>query len=120
MEDHGGQQETYSLGATVNGTSQTTRLARQMEALIQPQKVLVHSAGDGANGLLGDTGKHGIAQLLEHGRADTGSTICMIQSLEFSLLGSVLHATIMVPATVQAVPPTAAKSMFMESTMLLK
>jgi hypothetical protein len=36
------------------------------------------------------------------------------------IAGSSLHATIIEPATVVAVPPTAAKSIFIESTMFLK
>jgi len=64
VEDHGRQQEADTLGSTVNGSSQTTRLARQMEALVQSQQMLVDLACYFSNGLLGYTGKDGVAQFL--------------------------------------------------------
>ena len=91
-----------------------------MEALVQPQQMLIHLACYFTNGLLSYTGKDGIAQFLEHRRSDTGDAIWSTQSLKHGRAGSLLQATIMEPATVQAVPPTATKSMFIESTILLK
>jgi len=75
MEDHGREQEADALGTAVNSTRQTSRLARQMEAQAELQQMLVHAAGNLANGFLGHTGEDGITKFLEEGRADAGYAV---------------------------------------------
>ena len=91
-----------------------------MEAQVQLQQMVVHTAGYSADGLLGNACEYGIPDFLENGSADACHTICSLQRLLYDVLGAALQATIMDPATVQAVPPTEMKSIFIESTMLLK
>lgn len=52
MKDHRSQQKAYAFGAPVNGSCETSRLAREMESQIQVQKVLEDVAGYTSNGLL--------------------------------------------------------------------
>lgn len=64
MKHHGRQQEADTLCSTVDGSGQATRLARQMEALVKSQQMLVDLACYFADGLLSYTGKDGVAQFL--------------------------------------------------------
>jgi hypothetical protein len=123
MKDHGGQQEADALGPSVDCSRQSSGLSGQVEAQVQAKQVLVHTACDPSYGLLCNAGEDGIAQLLGDGCAHAGEAIwCTSQSW----LGGngidccSLQAMTMDPATVHAVPPTATKSIFMESTMFLK
>jgi hypothetical protein len=75
VEDHGRQQEADTFGSTVNGSRQAASLARQVEALVEPQQMLIDLAGNGSDGFLGDTGEDCVAHFLEHSRADTGRTV---------------------------------------------
>jgi hypothetical protein len=80
VEDHGRQQEADALCASIDGPCQASRLARQVEAEVKFQQMLVHAAGNFADSLLGDTGKDGVAQFLEKGGADAGQAVYMVQS----------------------------------------
>ena len=80
MEDHRCQQEADTLGTPIDGSCQASSLARQMEAEVELQEVLVDAACHFANGFLSDTGKDGIAQLLEEGGTDAGQAVYVLQS----------------------------------------
>jgi hypothetical protein len=126
MEDHGSQQKANTLSSTVNGTGQTASLAREVEVEVQSQEVFEDIAGHLPDGLLRDTRKHCIAKFLEDSRSDSGCAVWKSQIRTDSGLSTLgrdegfLQAMIIEPATVYAVPPTEAKSTFMESTMFLK
>lgn len=51
-----------------------------MEAEVELQQMLVDATSDSPDGLLGDTGKDGVAQFLEKGSTDTGCAIYAFQS----------------------------------------
>ena len=75
-----------------------------------------------ANGLLCDTCEDSVTNFLEYSSTYPSSTVWgrIRGRWENWRWRKVLHAKIVAPATVTAVPPTAAKSMFIESTMDLK
>lgn len=103
-----------------------------MKVQIKVQQMLEDIASDSVYSLLRDRGEDSIAQLLEDCSADTSSAICRSLALTRGRQEEVLRsrraisitqdaqASIIAPATVVAVPPTAAKSMFMLSTIALK
>lgn len=91
-----------------------------MEVQVELQQMLIDIAGYTSDRFLGYAGKDSITELLEHGCTDSGCTIYTCEFQGLSSLPNSLQATIMEPATVHAVPPTARKSMFIVSTMLLK
>lgn len=76
---------------------------------------------DATNSLLGNTSKDGIAQFLKESSTNSCSAVwsqCQRQLPVSAAKG--LHEKMVAPATVIAVLPTVAKSMFIVSTMLLK
>jgi hypothetical protein len=75
VEDHGGQQETDAFGSAIDSSRQATGLARQVEALVEPQQMFIDLASNGSDGFLGDTGEDCVAHFLEYSRADTGRTV---------------------------------------------
>jgi len=84
--------------------------------------MLKHIGSHSTNGSLGNTSKYGITKFRKDGGAYSSSSICgTFQHEVGGVLPAVnIHASIIVPATVVTMPPVAAKSMFMESIMLLK
>lgn len=95
-----------------------------MEIEIQMEKVHENITRYFANGLLSDAGENGIAQLLEQSSSYPCSAVW--DKGISTVVGDVTvgrgdaQASIIAPPTVQAVPPTAAKSIFIESTIVLK
>lgn len=93
-----------------------------MKTQAKLQKMLVYATSDLTDSLLGHACEDSVAEFLKYGCADAGHTVyigCHSRRLIHNgLVG--LQATIMEPATVHAVAPTAKKSMFIESTMFLK
>lgn len=120
MEYHRRQQEADTFGTSIQSSRQASRLSRQMEVQVELQQMLIDIAGYTSDRFLGYAGKDSITELLEHGCTDSGCTIYTCEFQGLSSLPNSLQATIMEPATVHAVPPTARKSMFIVSTMLLK
>ena len=64
MEDHGRQQKTDTFGSAVDCPRQASGLAGEVEAQVQPEQMLIHTAGHLSYGFLGNTGEDGIAQFL--------------------------------------------------------
>lgn len=123
MKDHRRQEEADTLGTPVQSSGQPSRLAGQMEIEVELQQMFKDTTRDPSYRLLSHTGKHSIPQFLKQGCTHSRHTVypkgsvCLYCAAETK---SSLHAIIMLPATVVAVPPTATKSMFMASTILLK
>lgn len=65
MEHHGSQKETDTLGSTVNGSGQSTSLAREVEVQVEPQQMLKDISCNFSNSFLCYTSKYGIPQFLE-------------------------------------------------------
>lgn len=93
-----------------------------MELEVELEQVLKDIASDSADGFLGDACEDGVSDFLKDRGTDPSSSICMCMSatVEGVFRQDALQAKIVAPATVIAVPPTAAKSTFIESTMVLK
>lgn len=97
-----------------------------MKIQIKPQKVVKYIASNLSDCLLSNAGKYSVSQLLKQRRSNSCDAIynCVLQlGVKISKhldKGKFIHAIIMDPPTVQAVSPIAAKSTFIESTMLLK
>lgn len=93
-----------------------------MEVEVQSQKMFENIASNLSDGLLRDARKHCIAKFLEECCSNSSRAVCNVPVRRVCLhwVEGFLQAMIIEPATVYAVPPTEAKSTFMESTMLLK
>ena len=94
-----------------------------MKIQIEVQEVLEDISSHAADRRLRDRGEDGVAQFLEEGGADPSSSIYNEVSLNTSSgcwgKGD-SHASTIVPTTVVTLPPKAAKSTFIVSTMDLK
>lgn len=66
MEDHRREQEADALRPAVDGPTQTSGLAGEVEVEVETQEVVKHIAGHPADRLLRDVRKDGIADLLEY------------------------------------------------------
>lgn len=75
MEDHRSQQKANTLGSTINGASQATGLARQMEVQVESQEVVEYISRYLADCLLRNTCKDRIAKLLKECCSNSGSAI---------------------------------------------
>lgn len=85
MKDHGRQQETDSLGSSVNCSCKTTGLPTQVKVQIQTQKMIKNIACNFSNRFLRNTCKHGVSQFLEHRSANSRGSVC-IYELDFGCL----------------------------------
>lgn len=121
MKDHRRQQEAYALGAPIDSSRKTSSLSREMEIQVQLEQMIEDIAGNTTDGLLGYAREDSIPDFLEYSGSDPcGSIYRSSQPISSLAPKSFLQATIIAPPTVHAVPATAEKSIFIESTMLLK
>lgn len=97
-----------------------------MKIQVKFKKVVKHIASNLSDRLLSNTGKYSVSQLLKQRCSNSCYAIYSrvfqlgVEISRHSDKGKFIHAIIMDPPTVQAVSPIAAKSTFIESTMLLK
>lgn len=75
VEDHRGKKEADALGTAVNGSGQTSSLARKVKVQVKLQKVLIDTASDSADGFLGNTGEDGVTEFLENSGTHTGHAV---------------------------------------------
>lgn len=78
-----------------------------MEVEVELQQMLKNVTGDLTNSLLSDFGEDGISELLKQSGPYSGCAIygLSVKPCHRQFRGS-LHATIIAPATLAAVPPT--------------
>lgn len=75
MEDHRSQEEADAFGTTIDGSGQTTSLARQMKLEVKSEKVFKDARCNTTDCLLSDASKDCIAHLLEDSSTDSSSAI---------------------------------------------
>lgn len=76
MKHHRRQQETNTLGSSVNCSCKTPGLSTQVKVKIQTQKVIENIARNFSNRFLRDAGKYSVPQFLEYRSANSRGSVC--------------------------------------------